>query len=205
MTINEYYDRVFIINLDRRTDRWDNSVSQCNKHGIKYERFPALEVLVDGKPHGNSGCTASHKALLERLALSDWERILILEDDVDFFDGTQEKFATQILEVPDDCDILFIGGSYGSKPQYRVSEHVIRTDRMQGTHCYGVSKKFAVEMSDKCQNGPIDALYSCWCQERKYYSFQPRLAGQIKGFSDIQGKETDYRWIYVDKRHEEMV
>jgi hypothetical protein len=45
MKVNDYFDKVIVINLDRRTDRMDKLVPQLEKLDIQYKRFSA----VDGK------------------------------------------------------------------------------------------------------------------------------------------------------------
>ena len=46
MKITDYFDKTYCVNLDRRTDRWDECMSEFTKYKLdSIERFPA----VDGK------------------------------------------------------------------------------------------------------------------------------------------------------------
>lgn len=47
-TINGVFERVVVVNLDRRPDRWNSVADQAARHGIVIERFPA----VDGRDPG---------------------------------------------------------------------------------------------------------------------------------------------------------
>lgn len=42
-TVNNVFDRVFVINLDRRADRMAYMHRRLSRHGICYERFPAID------------------------------------------------------------------------------------------------------------------------------------------------------------------
>ena len=48
MKLNNYFDKIICINLDRRPDRWREAQEQFKKAGITVERFSA----VDGNPRG---------------------------------------------------------------------------------------------------------------------------------------------------------
>jgi len=80
MSVETYFDHIFIINLARRTDRWGECLSELERNGIPItavERFDAF----DHPANGHAGCTRSHRMLLRRIADSDWKRVLVLEDD----------------------------------------------------------------------------------------------------------------------------
>ena len=87
MRINDYFDKVILINLDRREDRLEKLSTQLNNLGITFERFSA----IDGKELGISPITAgtmSHQKVLE----ANFEkRILVLEDDALFADDFNEN------------------------------------------------------------------------------------------------------------------
>ncbi|SFR34039.1 glycosyl transferase, family 25 [Yoonia tamlensis] len=101
---------IWLINLDRDTDRLADMVAQLDKLGLSYTRFPAIY----GKDHqatlaeradaaayarnmgspilpGKMGCYASHIAVWEAFVASDHKVALILEDDVVFHDDFLES------------------------------------------------------------------------------------------------------------------
>jgi hypothetical protein len=41
--INDVFERVIVLNLDRRTDRWATVCAQAKRHGIRIERFAAVD------------------------------------------------------------------------------------------------------------------------------------------------------------------
>jgi GR25 family glycosyltransferase involved in LPS biosynthesis len=203
MTINEYFDSVVCINLTRRPDRWAHCVAQFNKHGIKAERFVGADTLT----WGNHGCTLSHRIVHELIIKKEWKRTLILEDDFDCrHDNTQELFSGMIKEVPDDWDILYLGGHYSEPPKKRISPHVIQCGTMKTTSSVAVTLEQAKKMAPTLIGcGPIDEWYSMWCRKSNSYIFQPRLMVQYNNYSDLQQHDCNNEPCMTDSRHEEMV
>ena len=77
--INDYFDRVVCINLDRRTDRWAECVELVAKHDLRVERVSAVDgrTLAD-TPYlkkGMLGCVLSHRIVYEAMMASSDTRI----------------------------------------------------------------------------------------------------------------------------------
>lgn len=203
--INEYFDKIFCINLARRTDRWKRVLDEAERFGITLERFEGYDLAQ--YKMGNHGCTASHRHLMEYALYHDWKRILILEDDfhVLHFDF-HARFEAMLPEVPDNWDLLYLGGHYADKPQKRVSEHVIKFNRMKTTSSVGITRKAITELAASVVGvGPIDEVYSNYAEKHNSYIFSPRLMDQCVSFSDIQGFVCDNSSCMRDTAHERMV
>lgn len=202
--------QIFLINLAKRRDRLKECLENFHTFGIKqYERFEAIGGLCDedGRPNGNRGCTASHRAILDRIITERVPRALILEDDFEFTRGDAMRcFAQWAEEVPADWDFLYLGGHYGEDPLARVSPHVIRCGRMLTTSSYGITLPMAQKLAPSISGiGPIDSLYGGFHREAKTYIFSPRLMIQRPSFSDLQDREMDNSACMLDTRHEETV
>ena len=208
MTLNEYFSRIFCINLARRPDRWRHVEEQCRRFNLRVERFEAHDRVVHhGQVNGNAGCTASHRALLELAAHHRWPRVLILEDDFEIrHDDFNERFSAMISEVPDDWDMLYLGGGYAEPPQYRHSEHVIRINAMLTTSSYAVTTELARRMAPYISGvGPIDSLYGHYNRTANCFIVQPRLIVQYPNVSDLQEQYTDNTGSMLDEHHEDML
>lgn len=207
--IEEWATKIFVINRDARTDRWQQCLEEFGKFGItKFERFQAYDhAEIDGHIGGNGGATTSHRALLDVIAYNKWPRVLILEDDFEIVrPDFHELFDMMIKEVPDDWAMLYIAGHYAEKPQSRVSPHVIRIGAMMTTSSYAVTWQTARLIAPNIYgSAPIDTLYYRWNRELKCYIFQPRLMVQRESFSDLQGRVMDNKPCMLDGRHEAMV
>ena len=105
MRVNEYFDKVVVINLDRRQDRMERLGPQLEELGIKYERHSA----VDGKAIGISPMIAGTMSHVEVLKKYRDQKILILEDDAYFVKDFNEKFEIVMQTLPDDWDIFYLG------------------------------------------------------------------------------------------------
>lgn len=201
--INEFFDKVIVINLARRKDRWEECLAELSKHSIVASRLEGVEM----REWGNDGCTWAHRKVLDIIASSTWRNCLVLEDDFQCrSDDTQDKFFEMAPMVPDDWDFLFLGGHYADPPVRRVNEHVIQFHRMKTTSSYGITREMAGKMAAGIYGtGPIDELFGSWTETNNAYILIPRLMIQRPGFSDIQRRHCSNSACMEDTRHEEMV
>lgn len=109
---------VFVVNLDRHTERLDRLRNSANAHGVEIQRIPAVDgrslppsydpTLVDvsgfesrnGRTPlpGEVGCYLSHIEALRAALASASEMAVILEDDVLFEPGLQ-PFLDDLAKV----------------------------------------------------------------------------------------------------------
>ena len=116
-----------LINLKRRPDR----LMRFQKaHGYIKEKIKIVDA-IDGRTlrltpeiarlfkdntfgwkKGVIGCNLSHLSVWYALAHSNQfiENMLILEDDIKFIDGWEEKLVAAMAHAPDDFDVLYLGG-----------------------------------------------------------------------------------------------
>lgn len=184
-TIEQHFERAFIINLDHRTDRWSDCLKEIRLSGVPesfFERFPGRYNRKDP----NTGCTSSHRALVKKIATGPWERVLVLEDDFCVFTperllaanlnqyspfwevhhkilsgqgNLNERFAAVSEFIPDKYDVFYLGAGYGEPPMSRYNQHVIRCGSMKTTSSYGITREYAkrwTEFADKHAGGFID-------------------------------------------------
>lgn len=192
MRVNDYFEKVYVINLDRRQDRMEKLDPQLNKLGIEYERFSA----VDGKELGISPIiagTMSHQKLLEQ---NEGKRILVLEDDAYFVDDFNEKFAEYMEHLPPDTDIFYLGALL-PKHTGRVddigNEYWFKQVLTTGSHAYSINPARVRYFAYKLRNYEwyIDIGLRIFAEGYKALVAQPNLVTQFPSYSDLRLEEVN--------------
>ena len=120
-------DDCYVINLERRPDRLEKLFTNCPEledvvqrvvavDGLKLKMTPAIARLF--RPHDFGwkkpvlGCALSHLRVWWQLAneKDDINSYLILEDDVKFKPGWQERWIEASEHIPEDFDVIYLGG-----------------------------------------------------------------------------------------------
>jgi len=116
--------KTYVVNLNRRQDRWHQFVKQQEPLFLNYSRFTAVDggLLLPNKQlqrifenndynmrEGMVGCAMSHLKLWIELINSPYEVFCILEDDVQFVPEFKEKFLCLYKSLPKDWDIVYLG------------------------------------------------------------------------------------------------
>lgn len=205
--INNYFDKTYCINLDRRKDRWEECLLEFNKYNLKnIHRFSAIDgnTLTQGK---SGFVTPSRLALiltnikiLENAIKENYRSILILEDDIEFTDEIN-NISEYFKFLPNDWDMLYFGGNHNQHmkidPPKIINEKVCKLHHTFSTHCVAINQKAFTVILDrlKKQNNALDVIYVELQKSLNVYSFYPLIATQRVSFSDIENKVTDYKWL----------
>jgi len=175
-TLEQHFDACYCINLDKRTDRWEESLQEIKTHFGTREGFVKRWSGYHHPTNGHQGCTRSHRELLRHIVKRGYKRVLVLEDDFavitvprliekgfkpgykvwdTFFSintgqgNLNERFTSLSYFIPEFYDVLYLGAGYGENPISRLNSHVIRCGFMQTTSSYGITGHFAKIWSDK--------------------------------------------------------
>ena len=141
-------DRGFLINLEERTDRLQESLSEFDKNNIQgVERFNAIKITEDSDQGWViRGCTHSHMELLKRQVENGWEKMVIFEDDfiLDVCDNRGISLSNEMIEkiYSTDFDLFFLGACL-LEPADAISENLIKPNKFVQTTSYLTSLKFA--------------------------------------------------------------
>jgi len=116
-----HYDRVYIINLQERTDRkaalqsqLDRLKSPAGPHVKNIEWFPAINAAKLGLKAGTArtgavGCWLSHYLIMQDAMQHGYHRILILEDDAVFHPAFNELLDYHHRQLPNDWEADVLG------------------------------------------------------------------------------------------------
>ena len=122
---NEFPFDIYVINLERDKDRWENVQNEMKKVGIEnYHRWDA----IDGKKIDNSvlnkhgisdeliyrsknvgSCAASHISLLKHISDNNLGWTMIMEDDIHFHPNFKSLFPKYWNETPANAIIVYAG------------------------------------------------------------------------------------------------
>ena len=211
-------DKIFIINLEYRTDRKEQMINELEKHNIiNYEFFkavrPGIQDIIEWNNNycshvknsfprsdkflnyqiGCLGCLKSHVEVCKLALERNYKNILILEDDTEFIHNldTLSKFSSQIN---DNYDMLYLCGSHNGTRE-RIAENIVKTKKTHTTGSYLITEnamKYLVE-NIKSYSKEIDVFYAEEIQSRfNCYCTLPHISKQRDGYSDIQQGNVSY-------------
>lgn len=194
MKLNEFFDRVVVINLDRRQDRLKELKKQTKSLGIDFVRYSA----VDAKALGISNiaaCANSHRLVLEEAKAAGVQRLLILEDDAEFGHGFDTNFNELVSKLPEDWQMLYLGSNTFLPVDVGI-EGLRKTEGSLTTHAYGVKSELfdTLIAAASDERWPVDLTYSKVLPKVQAYAAWPSLVTQRAGYSDIESRFVDYGW-----------
>jgi len=212
-------DKIFIINLEYRTDRKEEIIKELKKHNIyNYEFFkairPGIQDIIEWNNNycdhvkksfqdpnkflyyqiGCLGCLKSHVEICKLALERNYKNILILEDDTEFLHNldTLDKFSSQIN---DNYDMLYLCGSHNG-PREKITENIVKTKKTHTTGSYLITENAMIYLSEniKSYSKEIDVFYAEEIQSRfNCYCTLPHISKQRDGYSDIQQGNVCYK------------
>lgn len=139
--IDQFVDKIFIINLNHRTDRWSLITSQLDRLNIKnYERFPAYIYKNDNISNyicGNVGCIISHYLINEVSRSCGYKKILILEDDCEFLEENYYNYNfKKSFMFLENCgyDMFYLGATFHKYDIEPINDYVDQINQCCATH-----------------------------------------------------------------------
>lgn len=219
----DFFDKIFYINLDSRTDRRELMEEQFKKFNIKAERFPAVNLtkednqdLVergckfydderpDYAPRIKS-CTLSHLTILFRSKIMGYKNVLIFEDDAVIEDNVFEELSKCVDDLGKvDWGIFYLGCN--PFEYYKETENIGKVNRATTCHSVALNSTFYDEILNNVsffRRYPcIDGYYGHLGNKKdgKVYMSLKNLVYQRSSFSDIEGHDVDYR-LLIDNNY----
>jgi len=195
MKVNDFFDRVVVINLDRRTDRMEKLDPQLKELGIEYDRFSAHDAVELGIKGYVAG-TWSHTTVWSRYRQIFGDiKILVLEDDALFCENFNEKFEEAMQTLPEDWDVFYLGALVDKMTGKveKVNDHWSRQIVSTGTQAYCINPKHLGEFYEeiKGKRWYIDVEMRVLAEKYNAYIAQPNLVTQFPSYSDLREKDVD--------------
>jgi GR25 family glycosyltransferase involved in LPS biosynthesis len=218
MNLTEYFQRIYVINLPQRRDRRREMARQLKMIGTGFSSpgvrlFEAVRPQApDGFPSiGARGAFLSHMKILQEASAQQLQKILILEDDLDFIPDFSSRIEAVVEELErEDWSVFYGGYVLPDSLEPQSSQALIPADpslRIQTAHFIGFRGSAIGEMVDYLEamlnrpggdprGGPmhVDGAYSWYRQafpHRLTLLATPQLGFQRSSRSDIH----DLRWF----------
>ena len=212
--LNTFVDKIFIINLKERKDKYEKITKQLKELNItNYERFeaikptqwqilhnPYLQALYKNNCFGIGviGCKLSHAKAIELAKERKYKSILILEDDARFLKDFEENLKSAIgqLELIKEWDMLYLGANHKKKGIVQT-KNLKRVFNAYTTSSYIIKDTLYDEVlnnaiKEQCE---IDTFYVNFIQKKyKVLGVHPNFIDQYPSKSDISGNMTDYEF-----------
>lgn len=193
---NKYYDKVVVLSQPERKDRRKEFDKHADLINLRYEYFDALPMDTPKDSFNHS-----HYEILKNFSKSDYDRILVLEDDCRFrhmnllqaiHDDERSKFTWP-------PPVLYYGINARPYPDHKEPEYASNWLRKvfcgYTTHAIGYWKPAATNIVMKYDPNTgvmFDAWLSDHLTELGAFVTVPFLAVQAPSHSDLWNRNVDY-------------
>jgi len=208
----DYFDKIYCINLPEDYERKDVMNKAYEKLGIKdriiWCSSPRPQQGYECSSYyfpGEFGVVLSQlKAITHSLNFNIKNGIAIFEDDIYFDDNSNQYLKEALDNVPDDWDILYLGGRPLDKLVH-VRGNIYKVGKFTSAMSYCISKKALYKYTqfyidrmgrahpDACCDNILNDFITV--RGMNGYVVYPTLTSTIPGWSTLRQADRDYREI----------
>jgi len=200
-----FFNKIFCINLDHRTDRWEVCQKEFDKIDIldQVERFSAIK-----SDDGRIGIIKSNLEIVKYAKKNKLDNVLVFEDDVQFIvDNPNEVLKTSLSQLGDMKWVLFYLGANTHNKLIKIKPNLILLKNSFAVHSMAyhnsvyeafIRKYEGLERISKYDD-ILDVFFAQHIQS-KYPCFMvnPMMTTQRNDYSDIEKREVNQNYI-VDR------
>jgi len=195
-------DKIVFINLDHRKDRLESIQSFFQQAEIPSEKIVRFSGIRDSP--GIVGCAKSHIAVMKMIIDNGWDNTLILEDDVEWLNYSNETILEHIQKP---FDVLMLGGYYEMLEEnrairaFQTSSYIIKkyyVPKLLDNFETGLNRLLSTTFTlfpslekHRIKNDHENHLDGYWCNLQKKDNWRcivPPMVIQKESYSDIQEK-----------------
>lgn len=194
--INDFFEKVFLINLESRPDRLEIADCTLKEQGIEYERFPAIK-----DDNGVRGLLLTMRELFRTCIERNYKKgVLVLEDDFEFLLPANNFIDAIINQLPQDYLTFHFGVNLLSVPK-RISTNILQIDQSYSTHAV-VYSPAAIKMLFPLLENNETLAYDIMLRDTiqiygKSYCTFPMLCVQRPDYSDIEYRFIDWKTLCI--------
>lgn len=200
-----FFDRIFCINLPKDKRRKESISDEFIKLNILdrvdfiYANPPPANFKMGSFPYpaGEFGVNLSQmKAIVNSIGCRN---VLIFEDDITFTDNAIITLKNSIDELPENWDVLYLGGRPLSKLT-KYSNNLVRTGKFTQASSYALNGKhlidfynfFSNQISKPFPNCCYDNILNDFSLDKQSFGIYPQICYQTAGHSSIRNAHRDY-------------
>ncbi len=185
MNLNEIFDAVIVLNLDRRPDRLESITYQLNKLDTTFYRWPAIDnVNTDMTPIYCNLMNNMNRLLYAKY--KEYKTVLFLDDDCEFVDNFYDKLEQVWHKIPDDWNTVSFGDHLMSSES--ITDKIKRIWQSYGGHATAIKLSCAPILFEMYQGKTFaDVEANKFSDKLKRYAIEPGLVGQGRYESDLVG------------------
>jgi hypothetical protein len=198
----DYFDEIYCINLDERTDRWEHAQEEFRKAGI-LDRVIRFSAIRDAD--GRLGVIKSNLAIIKIAKEKKLKNVLIFEDDVQFIvDNPQDVLAKTIQQIGNIKWHLFYLGANTHQKLTKFKPNLILLKNAFAVHSMAYNELMYDIFINKYEklkvistfDDILDVFLARKIQE-KYICLMtnPMMTTQMNSYSDIENRIVDYSFI----------
>jgi len=203
--LNKFFDKIYCINVDSRTDRWEECQQMFSKYNLDVERFSAFEPDIEPIcciRKTELSLIRTHREIIKKAKEHNYTNVLIFEDDVEFCDyvigynglSLEERFSKSIDFLPKSWDVFYLGCGNYTDNKIHIEGEIYRMFYAMTTHAISINGKYFDFMIDKLESPTqvLDHIYFGLIHQNETYGFSPNLISQRGSYSSIEEKYVDY-------------
>lgn len=216
--MNNFFDKIYCINLDSRADRWSLFLKELDRIQLTgCEKFKGFEMTSGQHGHAKSYCS-----LIDLCLAQPHNNYLLLEDDVLFMGEPAEvvdALSLAFSELPENYDALYLGGTlcnnYVDTPIVNYSTHLYKLYSAFATHAVVFSYKGLEKIRSsfsastdwwkelllgKADSYTTDVyLAENFLPKNNCYITKKMLCSQRPNYSNILNKYVDYTSLMLER------
>ena len=188
--LNIFFDKIYLINLERSKNRLNNIHIHLSKRNIIYKKIKAVDYKKIGQKFKiyhkrftikEHACLLSHLNIIKEAKELGYKKILILEDDI-IFHKQIDKYINILEDIPKNWNLIYLGcGQRNGVNDVLKKKPFYLANKSRGTYAYGINENiynYLIKILSKGINGihyPIDLLLNKIQKIKKSYVIYENL------------------------------
>lgn len=203
----EFIDKIVYINLEHRQDRRDIMKKFFVEGNIPEDKVIRYSAIRTAK--GYIGCLKSHTAVLQMAKDNGWKNVLILEDDLEWFNlDSQYNVLKELTNLPR-WDVIQLVGWYVKYDFPRIYDTMNAGAYLVNNHYYDTLLRNRYESLRKITSFEMlyksfvpytaDMYWNKLAKNDHWYGVYPCICRQVDIYSDnskITYKQSEVNGIY---------